>query len=319
MLESVRAAADRCPVPVEILVVDDSPPGQAAQHRESCRRHGARYLRGPRNVGAKRNLGVRHSAYDVLLFVDSDCRVPPGLLGRYAAALLDAPAEVAAIAGPTFPEPVPGPVFRLMSGSALLNDDLERPVRLRRVEWATTCNLAVRASAFAAAGGFRTDTIDPVGGEDVDLGLRLTARGQVIACDPGAVVTHAGAGTGSLPAVLRRFWLYGRSEQWLITRYPERRRTRLNPVTVTAAATVLALLGARRSRRSLWLAPAVAGALLVRDAARRGGVRAPVLARTLVEWTFDAGAVSAAVRLRRPDLLLAGFGPATAPERADGR
>ncbi|WP_460808471.1 glycosyltransferase family 2 protein [Micromonospora zhanjiangensis] len=310
MLASVRVAAARCPVPVEVIVVDDSEPHQARQHRDSCRRYGARYLRGPRNVGAKRNIGVRDSRYDVVVFLDSDCRATADLLGRYAAGIDRADADVAAIAGPTFPEPGTGPVFRLMRGSALLNDDLERPARLHRVPWATTCNLAVRRSAFEEVGGFRTDTLDLVGGEDVDFGLRLTGRGFVIACDPQAVVTHASGSTGSLPTVLRRLWTYGRSEQWLVTRHPLGRRTRLNPVTATVVASLVALLGAHSSRRALWLGPATAAALLVRDAHRRGGLTPPLVARTLVEWAFDAGAVSGAVRLRRPDLLLAGFAPA---------
>lgn len=310
MLASVRAAAATCPVPVEAIVVDDSGPEQARQHRESCRRYDARYLSGPRNVGAKRNLGVRHSRHDVIVFLDSDCRAAPDLLGRYAAGIAAAPAEVAAIAGPTFPDDYAGLVFRLMRGSALLNDDLERPARVSRLSWATTCNLAVRRGAFEEVGGFSTATLDPVCGEDVDFGLRLTDRGFVIAGDPRAVVRHDGASTGSLPTVLRRLWRYGRSEQWLVTRFPRRRRARLNPVAAVGAVSLAALLVARRDRRALCLAPAVAGALLIRDAARRGGVTPAVLARTLVEWTFDAGAVSAALRLGRPDLLLAGFAAA---------
>lgn len=82
MLAGVRAAA-RCPEPVEVLLVDDSGPEDAARHREQCERHGARYLRGPRHAGRKRNLGAAHASHDLLLFLGSDCRASPGLLRRY--------------------------------------------------------------------------------------------------------------------------------------------------------------------------------------------------------------------------------------------
>ena len=87
MLASLRAAAERCPEPVEIILIDDSGPTDAARHREHCDRHGARYLRGPRHVGAKRNLGVRHASHDLLLFTDSDCRATPDLLRIHVEAI----------------------------------------------------------------------------------------------------------------------------------------------------------------------------------------------------------------------------------------
>lgn len=316
LLRSVREAADRCPVPVDMILVDDSPPAQAREHHLSCDRYGARYVAGMRHVGAKRNLGVALAKHELIVFLDSDCRASPDLLARYARGMRDAPPEVAAIAGPTFPEGAPGWVFRVMSRSELLNADLERPAHFARLSWATTCNLAVRKSAFLAVGGFVTQAVGPVCGEDVDLGLRLTQEGYVIACDPQATATHSVRSTGSLSTVVRRLYNYGRSEQWLTARYPRQRQVRFNPVAAIAGVGLLAALASGRYRYAPVALPAAAGGLLVRDIARTYRATRPrtslldAAARTAVEWAFDLGAVAGAVQLRQPRLLFTGFRPA---------
>jgi GT2 family glycosyltransferase len=314
-LASLGEAARLSPEPVEVLVVDDSAPADALRHRRNCARFGARYLRGPRHVGAKRNLGVTRARYDLLFFTDSDCRPAADSIDRHVRRLR-APDDVAAVAGPTFVEASDTVLFRVMRESQLLNGDLERPSRDARLAWATTSNLAVRRSVFEAVGGFPERSLTVVGGEDVDLGLRLTRRGYAIVSEPEATVTHDRASTASLPTVVRRLFHYGRSEQWLADRYPQHRAPRWNPVTALALTAVAAT--AMRSRRGLVAVPVAAAALLAADAWRHRSDRsargyADATARRLVEWSFDAGATAAAVQLRRPGLLFAGFA-APSPE-----
>jgi GT2 family glycosyltransferase len=153
-LASLREAARQSPEPVEILVVDDSEPADAARHRDACAQYGATYLRGPRHVGAKRNLAVARASYDLLFFTDSDCRTAPGTIERHIRRLRSAPAEVAAVSGPTVVEAGDSALYRVMSRSYLLNGDLERPAHDERLPWATTSNMAVRRDAFERTGGF---------------------------------------------------------------------------------------------------------------------------------------------------------------------
>lgn len=313
LLGSLAGAVARCPEPVEVLVVDDSEPEQAERHRANCARHGARYLRGPRHVGAKRNLGACQSRYDLLLFVDSDCAADPDLLRTHVACLRAAPADVAGVAGPTVVERSDARLFRVMSRSDLLNGDLERPMVAAEVSWATTSNLAMRKRSFFAVGGFVEESLTVVSGEDVDLGLRLTAAGHRLRCDQGARVVHSPDSTASLRTVCRRLYGYGRSEQWLVTVHPGHRYRRLNPVSALAA-TVLCCLAAAplTGGASALLVPLVAVALLGWNAWRRrpAGGREPVadaIVRTSIEFCFDLGAAVAALQLRRPGLLFAGF------------
>lgn len=316
LLASLQVAVEQSPEPAEIVVVDDSSPADAARHQANCHLFGARYLRGPRHVGAKRNFGVKNATYDLILFTDSDCRVPPDLLKRHSQTLREASPPVAAVAGPTVVEKGRSRTGRIMRWSVLLNDDLERPQRQEAITWATTTNLAVRRADFEAVGGFPSESLTVVAGEDVDFGIRFSESGRVIMCDPGSVVQHDPGSTDSLVTATRRLYTYGRSEQWLCTVHPHRRRFTVNAFTLAAATSAAALVGRRRWRRASVIAvPLTLGALLAVRAQRlRGGNRsATAVAETLacagVDLAFDLGSFVAAWQLRRPDLLLTGFRP----------
>jgi hypothetical protein len=316
LLASLRAATGACEEPVEVLVVDDSGPPEARAHQDSCAAFQARYLRGPRHVGAKRNAGVRAAAHDLVLFIDSDCLATPQLLRRHVHTLRTCGDEVGAVAGPTFVQGADTAVFRIMSRSKLLNSAFEWPAQARRVGWATTSNLAVRRSAFEAVGGFAERPLTVVGGEDVDLGLRLTEAGHAIVCDPAAVVAHDKSSIESLATVCRRLVTYGRSGQWLLQVHPRRGRPKLNRVSALSAVAVAGAATARATGGAgLLLLPAVAGVLLALDTRERLGGDAPTpraLAESLacagLDWAFDLGEFLAAWQLRRPDRLFTGFG-----------
>jgi GT2 family glycosyltransferase len=322
LLDSLQVATGRCPEPVEVIVVDDSSPPDAERHQAHCRRYGARYVTGPRHVGAKRNHGVALASYDLLLFIDSDCRAAPDLLERYVASLRTAPRQVAGVAGPTRVAGSDTAVFRVMRHSLLLNVAFERPLRYAQVSWATTSNLALRKRAFEEVGGFAGDSLTVVAGEDVDLGIRLADAGYVLECDPKAEVIHDPGNSESLSAVCRRLFTYGRSGQWLSQVHPTRRAFKLNVVTALAAAAVVGAARARGSGgRSLLLVPAVAGAFLARDARRRyssDDSATPIrdaVACAVLDWSFDVGEFVAALQLRRPDYLLSEFAWVDEPTR----
>ena len=321
-LASLRAAMDRSPEPSEVIVVDDSEPADAAGHQANCLEFGARYVPGPRHVGAKRNLGVERAAYDLILFTDSDCRVPPDILERHVKTLRSADASVGGVAGPTFVEQGRAPANRIMRWSRLINDDLERPQRCTTVTWATTTNLAVRRKVFEEVGGFPSESLDHVGGEDCDLGIKISDAGYRIVCDSEAVVVHDQDIAGSLATAGRRLYGYGRSEQWVCSVHPHHRRPVVNAFTVATAAAAAGLALATRTRgRSLLAAPVSLGLLVgVRARRLRGDDRSlrgagERLTCASVELMFDLGGFLAALQLRRPSMLFTGMKSADADNR----
>lgn len=316
LLESLRTATGACPEPVEVIVVDDSDPPDAEIHERACAELEARYLRGPRHVGAKRNVGVRAARYDLIQFIDSDCLATPDLLRRQVATLREAGPQVGAVAGPTYVQGVDNLLFRVMSRSRRLNSAFEWPAQASSVGWATTSNLAVRREAFEKVGGFAPRPLTVVGGEDVDLGVRLCEAGYTIVCDPRAVVTHDKSSIESLGRVVRRLVTYGRSGQWLLHVHPRRGRPKLNRVSALAAAVLAGAVAAPASGGiSLSLVPALGVVLLVYDTRQRLGGDRPGAAAlvestacALLDWAFDLGEFLAAWQLGRPDRLFKGFG-----------
>lgn len=68
--------------PSEVIVVDSSEDEERRNIEASCKRYDAILLDGEQNVRKKRNLGVDHARYALLLFIDSDvvvrARAHPG-------------------------------------------------------------------------------------------------------------------------------------------------------------------------------------------------------------------------------------------------
>jgi glycosyltransferase involved in cell wall biosynthesis len=202
-------------VRVEVIVVDDgSSDGTAAAAREA----GAVVVRTgtpgvPGNPAAARNLGVKFSSGDPLVFLDADCRPGPGWLQ----AILDAHAEGHVMVG----------------GSLDLPPDLPWTARCdyycgwyhvhsRRKASAVPNhppgNLSVRREAFRSTGGFVERQPIAFAHEELAWQADLQRQGHRIHFVPEAVVYHHNRpGFGNL---LRRNyrWAYSSIESKAETR-----------------------------------------------------------------------------------------------------
>jgi GT2 family glycosyltransferase len=313
-LSSLVESRRRCPEPTQVIVVDDSEPADAAQHRDNCLRFDAQYLRGPRRVGAKRNAGAAAADYDLITFIDSDCQVGADFLAVVATALRESPPEVGAVAGPIEMTGRETGTLRLFRRTTELNQPFTWPLVHEQITWAATANFTVRAEVFHQLGGFAVDTLTVVGGEDVDLGVRMTKAGYVIMCCADAVVQHSRSTGDSVLTIGKRLCTYGRAANWLLLRHPERREFRLNPVALIAATGAVASITARRTRgRSGWAVAVVAASLLAQHAwrRRRSGdgprVIGSLVASTVLDWSFDLGEFVGAWQVGRPQHLFSRF------------
>ncbi|KLO28414.1 hypothetical protein ABH37_06170 [Mycobacterium haemophilum] len=315
LLISLQQARKECAEATEILVVDDSCPADAREHRQHCHECDAKYLRGPRRVGAKRNLGARNAAYEHLVFVDSDCEIDVNYLARIGKTLREASSDVGGIAGPVQMVGNETSTLRLLRKTQELNQPFGWPTEYEQITWSACANLAVRADAFWQIGGFAENALTVVGGEDVDLGIRLTKAGHMIRCDPKAIVYHSRATGDTVASVTRRLFTYGRSANWLNCQHPERRRFRLNPVSTLACITsISAAASVTAGAVSLSAVPMVAAALLVWHVKQRilpGDRMVDIIGAvvsTAVDWSFDLGEFVGAFQIGRPHYMFSRFG-----------
>lgn len=196
-------------LPREIIIVDNdsSPP----LHIPECFRMCSLRVRLTRcrktGPASARNAGSRAARGRWLLFADSDCEPTASFVSGYAAAMNGSIAYAGYV-------------------SSLGNDRLSRyyesqdilvPPRVRedRPQYLITANALVWRRAFERVGGF-DETFPLAGGEDVDLGFRLSQIG-LLSYAPASVVRHDFSDGYS--GFVRRFVRYGRGNRKLARDY----------------------------------------------------------------------------------------------------
>ncbi|MEU8670025.1 glycosyltransferase [Streptomyces anulatus] len=313
-LTAMGTACKTVDAPTEIIVVDDSVPARAVEIRELCDAHDAHYVRGPRAVGAKRNRGARQARYSVLLFVDSDCIATERLVAEHLRSHREAEGGIGAVAGPVTVRDGGTDLASQVARRAMhANPPFEWGATHQVLEWAPTANVSVSAEAFHAVGGFDEHPFTVNGGEDVDLGVRLTAAGRPVVGNARARVNH-GTEPESIRSLFKKVHRYGRADVFLRTRHAERSEPHGNRTTVavTAGLAGLAVGRATGCRAIALAAPAVAVALLgsqrlrARPDGTADGLPARLVARA-VDASFDVGTFSEALRRGSPRLILGRF------------
>lgn len=181
-LGALRADA---PADAELLVVDDASSDDTAAVAKAA---GATVLRLARNggPGAARNEGVAQAAGDLILFVDADVVVAPGVVPRVTRAFAEDPG-LAALFGSYDDRPrAPGLVSRYRN---LWHHLVHHEGRGEASTfWAGLG--AVRRDIFLAVGGFDAARFPRPSIEDIELGYRLRRAGHRIRLDPAVQGTH---------------------------------------------------------------------------------------------------------------------------------
>jgi GT2 family glycosyltransferase len=242
LLQSLAKARGAFAGASEIILVDSSEPAAATMISTLAQEHQARYLPADNHVPRKRNLGIVAARYDVIFFIDSDCRAEADLLTRHHHSHASAadPA-IAGVLGYTEWSGQPGRVWRILDLTSSMTAAFRYAQWFKETPWGTCTNLSIRRQALQAIGGFDETLPVRVYGEDVDLGLRLGKAGYRIATNPKAVVYHDRAGLNTLRATLRKSFATGRADYHLGRRHPDRLALEFPNATIVAAA--LAVLG----------------------------------------------------------------------------
>lgn len=183
----------------EIIVVDD---GSRDRTKEMVKRFRKVKLIEQKHKGpaAARNLGVRHSSGEIILFTDADC-VPP----RDWIRNMIKPFEDESVVG------VSGTYKTLNKKSLIarfagyeIADRHKRMEKMERIDFVGTFSAGYRKNIFLKFRGFYTG-FPTSSGEDPELSFRIAKRGYKIVFNPKAFVYHNHPDT-LLKYLKQKFW-----------------------------------------------------------------------------------------------------------------
>ena len=280
---------------VEVIVADGS---ETSAIRDLVRRRfpQVRVVPNPeREIPTGLNHALRVARHSIIARCDAHAVLPPGYVTRAVGTLLRTGAAN-----------VGGRVHAV--GSTCF----ERAVGLATTTWFGAGDARYRIGGAEGPvetvfpGVFRRDALDAVGGfdetllrnEDYELNWRLRERGEMVWFDPALVVDYRPR--GSLRALARQYFDYGRWKRVVLQRHPRSWRLRqlAAPLLLAALATsgVLAAAGGLIAAGGLTpvVAPAAGAALVVAGAASPLGYLLFLL----------AGSAVTGLRRRRPEAVL---------------
>ncbi|HEU4712557.1 MAG TPA: histidinol-phosphate transaminase [Pyrinomonadaceae bacterium] len=168
----------------EVVVVDDCSSDQTATiaSKLPCRLVTSKRRVGP---GKARNLGVDQASGDFIFFTDADVVCAPDVVERAANFLTTNPDVAGVIGAYTKYTPPTNFVSRYKN---LQHHFVHHQSAGTVAAFFTACGM-IRREAFEAAGRFNEDFAD-CALEDLELGLRLDAKGYKVVLNPALQVTH---------------------------------------------------------------------------------------------------------------------------------
>lgn len=303
LLESLQVAQAAAGVESEVLIIDSSGGEDAFSIQKACAQFGAQYIpHSVNNVRQKRNLGIRTARFPVVLFVDSDCIASPDLLMEHARS--HGPG-VGGVIGVTRFAGKASRIWRVIERTSTL-DSFSYAERMETAPWGPTCNISYRKDVLEQVGGFDESFPFRLGGDDVDLGLRVTDAGHPIRCNPKALVEHTRETWSSVTLIGRRLFRWGRMHYHLMNKHPGRLLFDF-PKTVGLFVVLVIALGATATLQKrpvllllpfVWLAldlslEAVLLSRMTRDRLRDAGA---FLGARLLGLTFELGTVVEGMR-----------------------
>ncbi|WP_375474329.1 hormogonium polysaccharide biosynthesis glycosyltransferase HpsN [uncultured Nostoc sp.] len=228
----------------EVLIVDQTPKHQPeiqAYLEEMAKAGKIKWLHlNWASLPGARNYAVRRSSGEIILFIDDDVQLTPGLLTAHAKNYVQNP-EVGAVAGRVFDRMKLGdsrgdleieylPPEAMDPGIAWYHIDLVHTIKPQQVLTARGCNMSFRREIFTKY-GLRFD--ERFGGsavrEESDFCLRLRQTGYKIWYDPEAHLVHLGEETGGCHDISMR------SLKYQLTFYHNHFLLGLKNLTVTQA------------------------------------------------------------------------------------
>lgn len=221
LLESLSVAQANFHGSVEVLVVDSSNEPAARTIEQSCEKYNARFFTGQQSVRWKRNFGVSQANFPIILFIDSDVWVDPQIFNEHAKVYLEngQNPQLGGTFGVTYFEGKRTFLWNVIERTPFL-DVFTFAERYPYVEWAIGNNVSYLKSVFEEVGRFEEGFPFRLGGDDLELGLRISRDGYLIKTNPRAVTHHNRDTWTSWKSILERAQRWGRMEYYICRKHP---------------------------------------------------------------------------------------------------
>jgi len=170
-------------------------------------------------IGEARNIGVRESRGDIILFIDADCSVPRDFINRAYELSKDLGNDIGAIGGPVECIPTNSIIQKYLDYS--LFSPFPQYKKEYISDWKTfhkehhpnMCNLLIRKNTFEKFGGCWEDY-----GEDLHLLLRLVKSGYKIKYSPQLKINHLHP--KKIKDLIRMYYRNGKSAAKILLAFP---------------------------------------------------------------------------------------------------
>lgn len=218
LLQGIRVARENYEKPCEVILVDDSSVKEQEKIEVLCEKYNAILEKYANSVSMKRTHGADIAKYNLILFLDSDCKPVPEILKKHSESYENE--KIGAAAGPLIFEGEENWFWKCVTLTPFLIC-FKMPLWGETVPWGATANFSVRKEVFHKIGGFSSDFPNKPGGEDVDLGLMITKAGYTIKSLPDAIVYHAKETWSKVKPMYKRAWYYGAADYYLVDRHQD--------------------------------------------------------------------------------------------------
>jgi len=155
-----------------------------------------------------RNKAIELSNGDIILFIDDDCIPAKDWVYRMIT-MFESKPQMIGIGGRILPLPVGNNIVNRYYNSV---NRLQKPIfnRNNKIITIITANCGFRIRELKLIGGFDSKIFShhPMGGEDIDLTIRLNKKGYLLGYNHNAVVYHKYP--TSFKSIIRKYFLYGR-------------------------------------------------------------------------------------------------------------
>jgi len=219
LIEQLYGLRERVEFPTEVLIIDSSQTDTQQKILTACEHYDAIFIPGSPNVRSKRNAGIRHAQFSVILFLDSDCSPSENLLTEHWKYYENHPGLlISGVLGKLEFTGQKTLAWYFVEHSSMVRhfDIAEKPTYVR---WGPTANLSVRRDVLIEIGLFDENFPFKLGGDDLDLTYRITQSGRSLIYNPFAIALHSRSTWNSISAVLGRAMRWGRMEYHLYKKH----------------------------------------------------------------------------------------------------